>query len=675
MNIFLFNSLNPIPQKYKLFPEQLRAPFASVPPLGLLSLAASVKRLPGASTRIIDLNREAPPAATYGKKFLDDLYDLVKNRYLACVTPGEPFLAGFQTLCTSHHFALALSRRLKRDYPRVIVLLGGPHASIVARETLDAFPHIDMVLCGEAEESFPALVRCLTSGGDKTAVPGLYQREGGRVISPRAPARPVPMAQLPFPDYSAYPYPVDNYYIEGGRGCPFNCSYCSTSLFFGRLCRYKTPARIVKEAAGLPASGPGRPVVHLVHDNFLASKSPSRQICRSLTANPPFPGFAWGCSARPDTLSAPGTAAMLRKAGVQAVFLGVESGAPAIQRSIGKKCSAEHFFAALEQIKAEKLDATCSFMCEFPEETPPDLEKTLRLCAYCAISGVRFQLNPLIILPGTEMYRRHGNALRLNAAGTNREYDRGFLAAAESLNAVQRSRPQFSAFYAAPLKHPELKGLSGAAEFALAFFPYTVLALRYWSGRFRGIVDVCAGIKEGAPASPAELHRRLTVLVRRNCPGDGPVSELFAYESACWSAMMARPAPVAHAAGSVTLSPGTAWATLAAPLEDYRGALLEAVKTGRAPKVPPASRRQVYLVQASVDRTKGRFRLKFARYPGTALGLVRRLASGAHSAGCLLAAARGSGEPAATGAYLLDMQTKGFIAAPATAQTRMKDRS
>lgn len=675
MKIFLFNSLNPLPLKYKLFPEQRSAPFTSVPPLGLLSLAAAVKHLPGVSARIIDLNCEAPPAASYGKRFMDALYSRVKAKYLAGAAPGEPFLAGFQTLCTSHHFALALSRRLKRDYPNAIVLMGGPHASIVAHETLAAFPHVEMILSGEADESFPKLLRSLKSGGDKAEIPGLYYRAGDRVLSPRAAARPVPMARLPLPDYSAYHYPVDSYYIEGGRGCPFNCSYCTTSRFFGRLCRYKEAGRIREEAVGLPAFGRGRAVIHLIHDNFLGNKSSARHICKALIDNPPFPGFAWGCSARPDALSAPGTAALLRKAGVRAVFLGVESGAPAIQRSIGKNCSAEHFFSALEQIKAEKLDATCSFMCEFPEETPSDLEKTLRLCACCALSGVKFQLNPLIILPGTAMYRRYGAKLRFNASGTNREYDRGFLSAAESLDAMQRSRRQFSAFYAVPLKHPELKGLSGVVEFALSFFPYTVLALRYWSGSFRSIVDVCADLRGAAPAGPSELHRRLAAAVRHNCPADGPVTELFGYESACWRALIARPPAAAHAAGRITLSPGTAWAALSAPLEEYRGALFKAVKTGRAPKVPAASRRQVYLIHASADRAKGRFRLKFGRYPGTALGLARRLAAGAPSAGRLLATAAGHGEAATIGAYLLDMQTKGFIsvAAPVAGKTGAKD--
>lgn len=658
MKIFLFNSLNPLPLKYKLFPEQRYAPFSPVPPLGLLSLAAAVKDLPVVSTRVINLNREAPPAASYGNFFLDAVYTRIKKKYLAGSAPGERFLAGFQTLCTSHHFALDLARRLKKDYPRAEVLLGGPHASIVAKETLAAFAHIDLVLCGEAEESFRELVLCLVKGGDKARVPGLYFREGGRIVTPRASARPVPVAALPFPDYSAYPYPVDNFYIEAGRGCPFNCAYCSTSLFFGRVCRYKTPERLREELTHLPAAGRGTAIVHLIHDNFLGDNNSSREICEAFAARPPFPGFAWGCSARPDSLSIPGTASLLRKAGVRAVFLGVESGAPAIQRSIGKNCASGHFFSALEQVKAEGMAATCSFMCEFPEETPADLESTLRLCACCALSGVKFQLNPLIFLPGTEMYGRFGKTLRFNAVSANREYDRGFLASPESLAAVRRSPRLFSAFYAAPLKHPELRGLSGIAEFALVFFPYTILALRFWSGRFKSIVAVCAALKG---ASPAQLHRELGRLVRRHCPPAGPAAELFAFESACWRALMDKPGAPARAGGNLSLARGAAWAALGAPLEETRSAFLKALKTGRSSSPTPAARRQVYLILASSNRASGRYRLKFARYPEAALGLIRSLAAGSVSARQLLAGAAEPEAAAEVSAYLLDMKLKGFI--------------
>src|SRR5713101_2853578 len=137
-------------------------------PVGILSLAA-VLEAKGLQPEVVDLNRV----------YYSWVQDSTRDETEFCSFAGA-YLAsrdfdffGFSTVCSSYPLTLRLAAEVRRAHRNSVVALGGPQASVVDIATLRAFPAIDLVVRGEAEQSLPELVDALTSAGSLAAVPGI----------------------------------------------------------------------------------------------------------------------------------------------------------------------------------------------------------------------------------------------------------------------------------------------------------------------------------------------------------------------------------------------------------------------------------------------------------------------------------------------------------------------
>ena len=136
-------------------------------------------------------------------------------------------------------------RQMRSDHgDRIIFIAGGPHATARPQEVLEA--GVNIVCQGEAELTFPRVVRQLVRQGGFNAVAGAsYQQGDGVVIPPED--GPVDLDLF----YSFSPQRGMFGPIEITRGCPFACSFCQTAHIFGVRPRHRSIAQIVRQAAAL----------------------------------------------------------------------------------------------------------------------------------------------------------------------------------------------------------------------------------------------------------------------------------------------------------------------------------------------------------------------------------------------------------------------------------------
>lgn len=124
---------------------------------------------------------------------------------------------------------LDLAAEYKLIDPAVRIVLGGPEVSYNSAQVLRENPAVEAVLCGEGEEPYVALRRCLAEGGRYGDVPSLTWRDGEDIVeNPWAPE--TDLAQLPFPYPDLGELKDKIFYFESIRGCPFRCSYCLSSV-------------------------------------------------------------------------------------------------------------------------------------------------------------------------------------------------------------------------------------------------------------------------------------------------------------------------------------------------------------------------------------------------------------------------------------------------------------
>jgi radical SAM superfamily enzyme YgiQ (UPF0313 family) len=386
-------------------------------PLGLLSLAAVLESV-GHQVELVDFNY----ALSKRELFLDDnFYSNAADRIDAL----SPDLIGFSTMCNSYHIALRMAEAIKSRLPRIPVLFGGPQSSVVDTETLVAFPFVDMILRGEAEQTLPKLITEISSGASPYDVPSLTYRRDGRVArNCDAPLIP-DLDSLPVPAYHLFPYGLGGTpAIDVGRGCPFACTFCSTSGFWQRRFRTKSIDRIMQEMWMLKEKY-GATNFTLMHDLFTVNRKRVHGFCDRLQSEKM--DVTWSCSARVDCVDRE----LLRHmadSGCRGVFYGVESGSARMQREIRKNLKLDQIGLAVDATLDAKLNTTLSFITGFPTETEGDLRQTMDVIqSMLGRPQVSVQLHILAPQVGTPDYERYGDRVAFDGyysdiAGAGRQF-------------------------------------------------------------------------------------------------------------------------------------------------------------------------------------------------------------------------------------------------------------
>jgi radical SAM superfamily enzyme YgiQ (UPF0313 family) len=195
---------------------------------------------------------------------------------------------------------LRLAHAIRQTNPQAKIILGGPQASVVDVATMKAFPCVDVIVRGEADDTFPVLLQRL-DGGEWESTPGITFRRDDEVI--RNPNAPVVenMDRLPLPafDLDLRLRERGGVHLEIGRGCPFACTFCSTNDFFRRNFRLKSPARMIADIAALKNEY-GINYFSLVHDMYTIDRKKVLAFCEAILASGE--KFTWGCSARTDCI-------------------------------------------------------------------------------------------------------------------------------------------------------------------------------------------------------------------------------------------------------------------------------------------------------------------------------------------------------------------------------------
>ena len=126
----------------------------------------------------------------------------------------------------------ALCPLLKKIMPECIIGFGGPEVSYESEMFLRDNPTVDLIMRGEGELVFTALLNHLDFEMPAFIheIKSLTFRDGDEIVSTPQ-AEPLDLELLPFP-YEDDFHDVENQiiYYESSRGCPYSCGYCLSSI-------------------------------------------------------------------------------------------------------------------------------------------------------------------------------------------------------------------------------------------------------------------------------------------------------------------------------------------------------------------------------------------------------------------------------------------------------------
>lgn len=361
-------------------------------PLALIHIGSM---LPEFDVQIIDGRIELTPESTLAE-LADDA---------VCV--GVTVLTGTPILD-----ALRASRAVKRRNPKVPIIWGGWHPSLLAEQCL-ASPVVDACVTGQGEETFREIVLRLSAGQGLDNVAGVtFKRDGAIVANPSRPFQNV--NSFPRADFGLVK--MEKYFAHRGvrrldycssQGCPFECSFCADPMVFKQRWSGLSAGRVVSEISELKDRY-RLTQVFFNDDNFFTDLKRAEAIARGLIDGNV--GVQWFGTGRADLLRrmTPEQFKLMRESGCYKVNVGAESGSPEVLETIKKGTLVEEVLEAATKLNQAGIGARFSFIAGFPNEPPTSLAETYRTVKALRTINGAFE-TPIYFYapyPGTELSER-----------------------------------------------------------------------------------------------------------------------------------------------------------------------------------------------------------------------------------------------------------------------------
>ena len=365
---------------------------AVYPPLGLAYIAAYLNKS-------IDIDADILDARGLGLSFKEFREELINVKYS---------LIGIISYTPTNEDAYTAARIAKQIDPKTIVVIGGPHATILPDIVL-AKPCVDLVVKGEGEETFKEIVNAIVNKTSFHDIKGISFKENGLIY--HNPQRPLisDIDKIPYPARDKLPMhiyrPASGAYkrlpvtsIITSRGCPFNCSFCSKAIF-GNSVRSASPENVIEEIQ-LLINNYKIKELYFCDDSFTLDRKRTIQICELMIRYNL--DITWSCSTRVNLVD-PELLKFMRRAGCISIGYGVESGDKRIIATVKKGVSFSCIEDAIKWTKDAGIETRTSYIFGFPGENLNTMKKTLDFAKKLNSDFVIFNL--AIPLPGTDIYR------------------------------------------------------------------------------------------------------------------------------------------------------------------------------------------------------------------------------------------------------------------------------
>lgn len=322
----------------------------------------------------------------------------------------KPQVVGFYSSSQTRFQVHRLARYIKEAIDPLVVL-GGPHFSFTAEDTLMSWKEIDVVVHGEGELILRELVTNYLDNRGFSDVSGIsFRNSDGQVIRNSDTKIVKDIDILPDPAYhlfnlNSYPLTllgsdVKATGIISSRGCPYYCIFCSSSALRKAGVRFRDPKRVVDEISYLKERY-GFKAFSFWDDTITCSRKHIVSLCKELINRNL--GIKWFAFARGNTVDKE-VLLLMREAGLYALAFGVESGSEKVQKTIQKGETVEEVKRAICLSLSLGILTEAYFIVSLPDETIEDLRMTAELYSkFQSVPGLIVSYSLATIYPGTAL--------------------------------------------------------------------------------------------------------------------------------------------------------------------------------------------------------------------------------------------------------------------------------
>jgi len=394
-------------------------------PLGLAYIGANLRRA-GHEVSVLDAVALAPDRVTREGKI--HRLGLPPEEIPERLDPRAEAFAVTNMWSFSWPLVRDILRRIKTARPDAVLVCGGEHFTGLPEFSLREAP-IDYIVLGEGDETAVELFAALAAGDPVDDVAGLAYLRDGELVRTKGRGRTKDIDELPWPAWDLIDVKTYNDYgfvtglhagmtipILATRGCPYQCTYCSSPNMWTTKYVTREPEDVADEIESYyrtygARNFPFQDLTAIVKRDWIIA------FCQELLARD-LQGITWQfpsgtrCEVIDDEV-----AALLFQTGGRALAFAPESGSERTRALIKKRMKTESLLSAVEASVRNGLNITAFLVIGFPHDIKQDLKETERLVRKLAIMGIDdIAIGFFFPIPNTELYEQllQRNVVRLD---------------------------------------------------------------------------------------------------------------------------------------------------------------------------------------------------------------------------------------------------------------------
>jgi len=288
----------------------------------------------------------------------------------------------FHTFSSTMPKTIEYIHKIKMARPEMPIVIGGTHASVMVEDTLQ---YCDVIVRQEGDETLLEVLAHWNNGGDLSGVAGIAYWDRGRMR--QNPDRPYVQKFDTIPDLKL----IEGYFdwglvkrllhwrvrlqvLQTSRGCPYDCSFCIAPRELGRGYRIRSIDSVIADIKyQIKMVGCRR--FFVVDNHFTVNRGRAKELLNRIIKE----RINWSatCFTRLEVAQDDELLALLKKAKVNTLYLGLESFDNHVLKLLNKKQTGEKVRKALRKIRAHGIRPLGSFVMGSDEDTVESIRGTI----------------------------------------------------------------------------------------------------------------------------------------------------------------------------------------------------------------------------------------------------------------------------------------------------------
>lgn len=315
-------------------------------------------------------------------------------------------IVGISAMSTQYNYVKWLADQIKHISPNKKIILGGALATFTPQTVLEN-TNVDICVISEGEK---VIVELLHNIDHPEKVDGIWYKKNNQIFNTKSRTYIKNLDSISFSAYDLFPmdlYLKNSFILNTrgeavkiktanvicGRGCPFNCHFCS-KVFQGL--RLRSIDNIIEEIKYFKKEY-NIEGVFFNDELVVVNKKRIYELCDKIRPL----NLKWNCQGRVDTVDYE-LLKYMKKSGCTAVGYGIESGSQNILENMNKKTRVEQAEKAIKNTKKAGLFPIVQVMFGYPGETKETIQETINFFKQADNPGD--ELSPVTPLPGTQLW-------------------------------------------------------------------------------------------------------------------------------------------------------------------------------------------------------------------------------------------------------------------------------